>query len=605
MDGIKNSRRFAEMEAFADNYFRCYLAPIMNETQAYLNRKQAEEMKEYSTSASGILSMMATAGHPLGDPYQTLRLTGEWNSKTTEEYIEMCKERILASDGIQKDLACMAGQWRETVVEEIGRERYDTLSEQLGCDLAYAYLDYRTDRLMMDKLVSDRIPKSSAEYIIRKAGQSSLLGLAQTLNRSPLAEEIESRSEAAYRPSTLEKGAGHILGASADAVMLGGAGSWASLARFVGADVALTAVADSLMPETPRQQSVEECISKGVFGKENNVFDSFRKEAAMIPAKENTLIARTNGQLENKIPVTNFNFMDWNRKENEKPAWTKDYTMPGNERDERYKDVPLVVAPGHEEAYLKDKARQNTGSESQVHTMESTDNNISQDNATESRNERSSDETLPESRKGTEGQAEPTRTSGWDGLLRSFGLDGTGKVAGNLGYVIAMLPDMLLGLFTGKTKSLGLKDNMLPIASIIAGLFVRNPLLKMLLMGLGGANLLNKAGKETLENQRNEDNGYLRRENGCVQYKHYADEPLNPRIVNPVLKGCTLIATIDGVPCTIQISQTAADANRRGALPLNTLANAILSQSDRMREMASKNYDSGQQETATRSRGLQ
>lgn len=76
-----------------------------------------------------------------------------------------------------------------------------------------------------------------------------------------------------------------------------------------------------------------------------------------------------------------------------------------------------------------------------------------------------------------------------------------GKVAGNLGYIIAMLPDMLLGLFTGKTKSLGLKDNLLPIASIVAGLFVRNPLLKMLLMGLGGTNLLNKASKEILENR--------------------------------------------------------------------------------------------------------
>lgn len=61
--------------------------------------------------------------------------------------------------------------------------------------------------------------------------------------------------------------------------MLGGAGSWASLARFVGVDVALTAAADNLMPETPRGQSVEECISKGVFGKENNVFDiSVRKQ---------------------------------------------------------------------------------------------------------------------------------------------------------------------------------------------------------------------------------------------------------------------------------------------------------------------------------------
>lgn len=601
MDGI-NSRRFAEMEALASSYFRCYLVPVMNETQTYLNRKQVEEMKEYSTSVSGILGMMATAGQPLGDPYQTLKLTGEWNSKTTEEYIGMCKERILASDDIQRDLACMAGRWRETVVAEIGRNRYDALSEKLGCDLAYAYLDYRMDQLMVDKLVNDRIPKSSAEYIIRKAGQSSLLGLAQTLGRSPLAEEIESRSEAAYHPSTLEKGAGNVLGASADAIMLGGAGSWASLARFVGMDVALTAAADSLMPDTPREKSVEECISKGVFGKENNVFDIFRKEATMIPAKENTLIAQVNGQLRNKIPVINFGFIDWIKKENEKPVWMKNYSMPGKERKDQYKDVPLVVAPGYEDAYLKEQEMLKEKAETE---REQTKNNTETQTDGYTGQNAEDVETAIGTREKTESQAEQTNINGWDGLLRSFGLDGMGKVAGNLGYIIAMLPDMLLGLFTGKTKSLGLKDNLLPIASIVAGLFVRNPLLKILLMGLGGANLLNKAGKEALSNQQNEDNGYSRKESGNLQYKRYADEPLNPRIANPVLQGCTLIATIDRVPCTIQISPTVADAYRRGAVPLNTLANAILAQSDRLRQMAAENYDSSQQESAARSRGIQ
>lgn len=601
MDGI-NSRRFAEMEALASSYFRCYLVPVMNETQAYLNRKQVEEMKEYSTSVSGILGMMATAGQPLGDPYQTLKLTGEWNSKTTEEYIGMCKERILASDDIQRDLACMAGRWRETVVAEIGRKRYDALSEKLGCDLAYAYLDYRMDQLMVDKLVNDRIPKSSAEYIIRKAGQSSLLGLAQTLGRSPLAEEIESRSEAAYHPSTLEKGAGNVLGASADAIMLGGAGSWASLARFVGMDVALTAAADSLMPDTPREKSVEECISKGVFGKENNVFDIFRKEATMIPAKENTLIAQVNGQLRNKIPVINFGFMDWSKKENEKPVWMKNYSMPGKERKDQYKDVPLVVAPGYEDAYLKEQEMLKEKAETE---REQTKNNTETQTDGYTGQNAEGVKTAIETREKTESQAEQTNINGWDGLLRSFGLDGMRKVAGNLGYIIAMLPDMLLGLFTGKTKSLGLKDNLLPIASIVAGLFVRNPLLKILLMGLGGANLLNKASKEALSNQQNEDNGYSRKESGNVQYKRYADEPLNPRIANPVLQGCTLIATIDRVPCTIQISPTVADAYRSGAVPLNTLANAILAQSDRLRQMAAENYDSSQQESAARSRGIQ
>ena len=67
-----------------------------------------------------------------------------------------------------------------------------------------------------------------------------------------------------------------------------------------------------------------------------------------------------------------------------------------------------------------------------------------------------------------------------------------------------MLPDMIVGLFTGKTKSLNLSNSLLPVASILAGMFVRNPLLKTLLIGLGGMNLVNKVGHEALQNKQNE-----------------------------------------------------------------------------------------------------
>lgn len=198
--------------------------------------------------------------------------------------------------------------------------------------------------------------------------------------------------------------------------------------------------------------------------------------------------------------------------------------------------------------------------------------------------------------------ADQSNENGWDGLLRSVGLDGLGEITGNLGYIMAMLPDILLGAFTGKTQSLRLKDNLLPMASIVAGLFVRNPLLKMLLIGLGGANLLNKAGHEALERKQSEG---LTAGNRETEYKRYPDEPLNPRIVNPVLQGCTLVATIDHVPCTVQLSPVVADAYRKGALPLNTLANAVLAQSDRMNQMASQNYDNNRPETIVRTRGIQ
>lgn len=84
-------------------------------------------------------------------------------------------------------------------------------------------------------------------------------------------------------------------------------------------------------------------------------------------------------------------------------------------------------------------------------------------------------------------------------MLSSFGLNGLSDIGNNLGYVLAMLPDILIGTFTGKTKSLGLKDNLMPLASIVAGMFVRNPIMKMVLIGMGGLNLINKAGHEAID----------------------------------------------------------------------------------------------------------
>lgn len=596
MNGIKNSRKFAEIEKLTASYFNCYLAPVMQETKSYLTEKQGQEMKEYSTSLGGILSMMASAGQPLSDPYQTLKVTGEWNSKTTEDYIAMCKERILASEEIQHDLACIAGQWRDTVVKEIGRKHYDTLSKELGCDLAYAYMDYRMDQLMIDKLVKDRMPKSTSDYIIRKASESSLLGLSQTLNRSPLAEEIERRGEVAYRPSKLEKGTAKVLGVSADTIMMGGVGSWSSLARFIGTDVAISAFAEHLMPKESQGLSVEQCISKGVFGSDTNVFERFRKEATGVTDKENTAIAEANILMHKKIPVMTFNFTDWQKNEN--ITWWKNPVENVRERKERYKDVPLIVAPGQEEAYLQELERQKAKAEA---SAEDEDQQVDKEGENIPAAPTESGKEIQEETEGQKAEAVQSNENGWDGLVRSLGLKGLSDITGNFGYVLAMLPDILLGLFTGKTQSLRLKDNLLPIASIIAGMFVRNPMLKILLIALGGSNLLNKAGHEALA--RAKEGSITSGRN--AQYKHYADEPLNPRIVNPVLQGCTLIATIDRVPCTVQLSPTVADAYHTGALPLNTLANAVLAQSDRLRELASQNYDNGKQETVVRTRGIQ
>ena len=251
--------------------------------------------------------------------------------------------------------------------------------------------------------------------------------------------------------------------------------------------------------------------------------------------------------------------------------------------DPKYKNVPLIVAPGKEDAYLEEKAKHDAAKVAEAERI------IKERNETEALQE---DAEQQQSEDTQQEQPERDNSNGWDGLLKNFGLDGFCDIGNNLGYVIAMLPDILVGMFTGKTQSLGLKDNMMPIAAVLAGMFVKNPLLKMTLIGMGGANLLNKAGHEALANKQegNESNVALGSNTNAVRYKSYPDEPLNPRITNPVLQRNCLVATIDKVPYTIQLPEHVVGAYQAGALPLNTLANSILAKSDQMRLVAGRNY---------------
>ena len=174
------------------------------------------------------------------------------------------------------------------------------------------------------------------------------------------------------------------------------------------------------------------------------------------------------------------------------------------------------------------------------------------------------------------------QTSGWGKYLDNAGLN-VSDVTKNLGYVFAMLPDILISMFTGKSSSFTIGNNILPLAAVAAGMFSHNPLLKLMLMGFGGVNLLNNAGHEAL--------GLSTPKATPRNYKQYADEPLNPRLNNVFMKGRSLIADIDNRPVVINISDTAVDAYEKKAIPLNTLANAVLRKYDENRSMASNTYD--------------
>ena len=580
MNTINNPMRFAELEYCLQSYFDGKLVPMMKQVQDTLANKKVDEKGRYQSSLAGIFA----SANPYADNTDyVLKHTGKWNSKTTEDYLAMCNQKIWKDKTIVKDLATIAGEWRNAVVKEIGRSKYDALSKACGEDLAYAYIAQRMENLMIGKLVKDNTPKSTMDYILRKAAQDSIWGLQEELMKSPLTAEIEARGEKAYKPSKTEKFAGKATASVVDAVTMGGIGSWKSLATFVGSDMALGYALDTKKGNTEhrKEQAMELSISKGVFGQSGNAFAGFRSQAKKVNATDNGYLKSINSKLNNKIHIP--------QKAITRMAWTDNsYKFPFLQEQEKrnnpkYKDVPLIVAPGKEDAYLKDKAKNEAAKVAEAERI------IKEKNETEALQE---DAEQQQSEDTQQEQPERDNSNGWDGLLKNFGLDGFGDIGNNLGYVIAMLPDILVGMFTGKTQSLGLKDNMMPIASILAGMFVKNPLLKMTLIGMGGANLLNKAGHEALANKQegNKSNVALGSNTNAVRYKSYPDEPLNPRITNPVLQGNCLVATIDKVPYTIQLPEHVVGAYQAGALPLNTLANSILAKSDQMRLVAGRSY---------------
>ena len=586
MSTIKNPTRFAELEYCLQGYFDGKLAPVMKQVRDELTHKQLEERGRYQSSLAGVL---ASANPYVNNTEFVLKQTGKWNSKTTEDYLAMCNQKIWKDKNIVKDLALLAGEWRNAVVKEIGRSKYDALSKACGEDLAYAYVAQRMEDLMIGKLVKDNTPKSTMDYILRKAAQNSIWGLQEELMKSPLTAEIEARGEKAYKPSKTEKFAGRATASVMDAVTMGGIGSWKSLATLVGSDMALGYILDSKKGngEQRKEQAMELSISKGVFGQNGNAFTGFRSQAKKVNATDNGYVKTLNSKLHNKIHIPQKAFTPM--------AWTDNsFKFPFQKEQEKrndpkYKNVPLIVAPGKEDAYLEEKAKHDAAKIAEAERI------IKERNETEALQE---DAEQQQSEETQQEQPERDNSNGWEGLLKNFGLNGFSDIGNNLGYVIAMLPDILVGLFTGKTQSLGLKDNMMPIAAILAGMFVKNPLLKMTLIGMGGANLLNKAGHEALANKRESNDGnavsYDNTTSQAVQYKSYPDEPLNPRIANPVLQGNCLVATIDRVPYTIQLPEHVVGAYQAGALPLNTLANAVLAKSDQMIQMAECNY--GEQE---------
>lgn len=590
----KNMDALVEVEYCLGRYLDTNVAGVMDYVRRDLIKKQGQERAKWNTSFGGILSSLADAGRcapGIDTSSQILKATGEWNSKTTEDYLVMCREAVVNDKELSHDIVALTISWRSAMVASIGRERYDKASQQIGCDLAAAYIDYRLQQTMVDRLIDKETPKSTAEYIIRKTAGESLFGLPYTLNRSPLEAQIAKEAEARYKANGWEWGGAKAASFAIDTVATMGCGSWANLAKLAGVEVVFAGV-EAYMDSKDKDKSItiEQCISRGVFGsgEDENVFDIIKKQAGWLDAERCEGVTKINSSL--KRPVGTFSlggYLSRGAKAFASPIVaaagnvrkTFEEAVQNAARPPQNQNAPtgIDISPTREaEAQL---AARSINTQSEQETEQPMSENIQSD-ATD-------DDNIS--------QEQEANQAGWGSLMADLGFTGLGDIGHNLGYVIAMMPDILVGMMTGKTQSLHLRDNLIPMASVVAGLFVKNPILKMVLIGMGGLNLVNKAGHESIE-RHNNPNG--------PRFKQYEEQELNPRITSPVINGNCLVANIDRTPCSILLPDNVVAAYKSGALPLNTLANTVLARHDANSQLAQENYRAVTQENQSQTRQI-
>lgn len=588
----KNMDALVEVEYCLGRYLDANVAGTMDDVRRDLIKKQGQERAEWNTSFGGILSSLADAGRcapGIDTSSQILKATGEWNSKTTEDYLVMCKEAVVNDRELSHDIVALTISWRSAMVASIGRERYDKASQQIGCDLAAAYMDYRLQQTMVDRLIDKETPKSTAEYIIKKAAGESLFGLPYTLNRSPLETQIAKEAEARYRANGWEWGGAKAASFAIDTVATMGCGSWANLAKLAGVEVVFAGV-EAYVDSKKKDNTVtiEQCISQGLFGsgENENVFDSIKAQAGWLDAGRCEGITKINSNL--KRPVGTFSlggFISRGAKAFASPI----ITAVGNVKKSFEEAVQNAAqAPKNQEAPIANNTTPSRAAEAQLaarsgnpQTEQQMEQNPQVSDATDE------DDNIR--------QEQEANQAGWGSLMADLGFTGLGDIGHNLGYVIAMMPDILVGMMTGKTQSLHLRNNLIPMASVVAGLFIKNPILKMVLIGMGGLNLVNKAGHESIE-RHNNPNG--------PRFKQYEDQELNPRITGPVINGNCLVANIDRTPCSIMLPDNVVAAYQSGALPLNTLANTVLARHDANSQLAQENYRAVTQENQSQTRQI-
>lgn len=619
----------SQIDASLKRYFSSYMAPSIVNAKKSVNAEIADERKkyidEYNTHAFAMaLPKTARSLAPIADHNA--------NGKTTQDpaggVIRKVRDAWSKNKKIQEDIETFKVHFFQELVKRYPQKDINQLAA-----FADDYVNSRIDQLVIEQMARSGVPKGTIEYCINKGFADSLAGVifrSFTFKSAESNERVREKSNAMYNPSWKERVGANAVSMGIDGITFGSVGG----VKSVMLDASLRGGLELYNIKNWNDEEYKRDLSKKVLGDKDGI-KKIQEGAEKYKRTATEKTFQLNHDLKNKVKTPNMSFgektsTDMNRyyhankgnpdkiyndikaKFKKQALSFNANSMPpqwmislGRKRCEQcaagFSSIAMEMSrTGKDKANVLGKRmtikevsqRAIDYAKAAVILHEEEKEKVRQRSAARSSETRHQEqkEDVPTREQNQQQAAKPQQSvpkeEGWKEAIDELGGGEFGEMTKNLGYIMAMLPDMIIGMFTGKNPDMKLEDNLIPMASIAAGLLVtKNPLLKMALLGYGGLNIFNSAGKAALKQSREG--------NQARTYRTYADEPLSSRISNPVIKGRSMVADIDGIPTVITINNEVIEAYEEGHIPLNTLANAALAKYDANRTAASQHYEHG------------
>ena len=660
----KDFTGIASMEAMLEKYIDNNISSIFEKNAKELEKNKKAEYNELSKKYLSIpLNATSTAsmqGHN-AQIQKIINETGKWQNKGFDWVIEKTVEDLTNKKNADKgeDINNIVNGLRTAIVENIGEKKYKELCKKYKVDIAEAKFQMILSDKMEAYMIKRNMPKSDIDYIIRKLLNDTIAG-SIVQGAAPRKTEadinIDEKARKQYNASLITKGTATALSYGLDGITLGQGNVIKAIGIGVGADIGLKAVGTTANWGYNKfwghtQESYD--LDKDIYGASTSKEDINKAKKS---AKSTEIQKIANLSLNNKIRQK--------YSPSEATAISKNYERAGDPDLilKAIKEAGIKVSSRAIPQHMKDKdLKENyrlacyfmgqltemkmsgaktikvgdtTLTEAQVaqrahdyaYQAQEQVKEIKARELEEKRKNEIDDLVVDEngdvrlvsyardSKKGQElAAAEASQSQqqqnqqmvndqmnngfgGWASML-GWGGGELPTTPQNMSQVISAIPDLLVGMFTGKNKHLKLSECFFPIAAIMGAMFFKNPIIKLLLFLAGGMMLFQKA-----KNNMNEEN----KQNEYRSYKRIPDEPLNPRIKNPVMKGNTLVANIDDCPYVITVSDQAVDAYHKGYIPINALSNKVLEVFDRQQGQIQSDFNQNvtRDEEQQRTRGI-